>query len=611
MPQSPMPDANRLIDELAMFAGLDASARTQIAATLTQRSLARGDRLVQEGEAADTLFIVVSGRFAVRTAALAGATLAEIGAGEPIGEIAFLTGARRTATVTALRDSIVASLDRAAFERIGAANPTLWRSLAVALAGRVAATNRALDRARFATPRTIAVIRAGRAAMPRRFLDMLVAVLAANARVTVLDAAGAARLVPAGNGLDSSVATRALNAAEAGAERLLLLADAELTEWTEKALHQADLVLAVGVHADEAGLNDIERRAAILVEPHLRRLVLIHPKRRRLAGTRRWLAPRGEVQHHHVALDGGDDGRADIERLDRFIRGTARGLVACGGGAFSAAHVGLYKSLTRDGASFDMMGGTSGGSAMTAAFALGFAPDDIDRAIHDIFVRNKAMRRYTWPRYSLIDHTHFDALLARYFGGIDIEDLWTPYFAISTDLTRYDVHRHRTGDLWAAVRASGSIPVLLPPYYTEDGHMLVDGCLLDNVPVRTMHELKRGPNVVVSFLAPELERFEVSYGALPARGALIRHALNPFRRASLPNAPGLGTVLLRSLMAGRKDFERHLKPEDLLLVPPLPAGMGPLDWHRHTEVMDAACAWADAEIARLRPEGHAALGREN
>ena len=608
MPQAPMPDATRLLDDLAMFARLDAATRADLAATLTQRSLARGDRLVEEGEMADTLYIVVSGRFGVRTAALPGATLAEIGAGEPIGEIAFLTGTRRTATVTALRDSIVLALERTAFERIGDRNPSLWRALAVALAGRVAATNRALDRSRFAAPRTIVVIRAGRDAIPQRFLETLVGVMSAHGRVTTLDGAGARRLVPGGDSIDSAAATQALNAAEANADRLLLVADDELTEWTEKALHQADLVLAIGVHSGEATLNPVERRAAELVEPHLQRLVLIHDKRRRLAGTRRWVAPRGSIQHHHVALDDGDQGAADVARLDRFIRGQARGLVACGGGAFSAAHVGLYKALTRGGAGFDMMGGTSGGSAMTAAFALGFAPDAIDRAIEDIFVRNKAMRRYTWPRYSLIDHTHFDALLERYFGGIDIEDLWIPYFAVSTDLTRYDVHRHRTGDLWSAVRASGSIPVLLPPFYTDEGHMLVDGCLLDNVPVRTMHDLKRGPNVVVSFLAPELERFAVSYRSLPARGALLRDTFNPFRRGLLPKAPGLGTVLLRSLMAGRKDFERHLKPDDLLLVPPMPAGMGPLDWHRHTELMDAACAWADAEIARLGPGGHAALG---
>ena len=42
---------------------------------------------------------------------------------------------------------------------------------------------------------------------------------------------------------------------------------------------------------------------------------------------------------------------------------------------------------------------------------------------------------------------------------------------------------------------------------------------------------------------------------------------------------------MRAMMANRQDFDRHLRPEDLLLVPPFPPGMGILDWHRHTELM--------------------------
>jgi hypothetical protein len=51
-------------------------------------------------------------------------------------------------------------------------------------------------------------------------------------------------------------------------------------------------------------------------------------------------------------------------------------------------------------------------------------------------------------------------------------------------------------------------------------------------------------------------------------------------------------------MANRQEFERHLRPEDLLLVPPFPADMGILDWHRHTELMEATYLWALHELAR-------------
>ena len=307
--------------------------------------------------------------------------------------------------------------------------------------------------------------------------------------------------------------------------------------------------------------------------------------------------------HHHVALDTADD----MHRLVRFLTGRARGIVACGGGAFSAAHIGIVRALAESGFAFDILGGTSGGSAMMAGVALDHAPSAMSAAVDDIFVTGRAMRRYTVPRYSLIDHTHFDRLLARHFGDTRIEDLQLPYFAAATNLSRNALHLIRTGPLWQAVRASSSIPVMLPPCYTADGEMLVDGCLLDNVPVGAMRGIKSGPNVVISFEAPAMERFTVDYAALPGRTALLKAALLPALRHALPSAPGVGTVLMRSLRANRQEFERHLAPDDLLLVPPFPAGVGILDWHRHAEIADHAYRWAAAELERREAAGDPAL----
>ena len=138
--------------------------------------------------------------------------------------------------------------------------------------------------------------------------------------------------------------------------------------------------------------------------------------------------------------------------------------------------------------------------------------------------------------------------------------------------------------------------------------MLVDGAIMDNVPVRVMHELKSGPNVVISFEVPKLERFDVDYRALPGRNQLLKWLVTPYMRGALPRAPGLGTVLMRAMMANRQDFERHLRSDDVLLVPPVPQDMGILDWHRHTELMEATYRWGLCEMARLRSEGHPVLG---
>jgi NTE family protein len=590
------------LDGVEIFCDLDPAERAKLAAELDTRHLRRGEVLVRQGETADALYVVVTGRFAV-TIEGRSQMVAEVGPGQPIGEIAFLAGGPRTATVTALRDSVVLRLGRSEFEALSAKSPAILLTLTVALARRLAEANVSTAPPPDPRPRTIAVVRAGASEVPEAFVDRLVGVFGARHRTLPIHAEAAHSLLPTGSALGSNEATRALNALEGASDYVLYLADHEPTSWSEKAIRQADLVLMVGWHSADPAPNALERLTADLLPAEARRLVLLHPTRTSISGTARWLASRKVAMHHHVALD--EPG--DIDRLYRFVNGTALGLVACGGGAYCAAHVGLYKALTQAGLSFDIVGGTSGGGAMTAAFAMGMDPDDADHAIHDIFVTNRAMRRYTWPRYSLIDHTNFDRQLATHYGGIDIEDLWIPYFAVSTNLSSRDLHRHRRGDLWAAVRATGSVPVLLPPYYTEDGHMLVDGAIMDNVPVRVMHELKSGPNVVVSFEVPKLERFQVDYRALPGRNHLLKWLVTPFLRGALPPAPGVGTVLMRALMANRQDFERHLRPEDLLLVPPFPPGMGILDWHRHTELMDSAYRWGLREMARLKAEMHPIL----
>jgi NTE family protein len=584
---------------VGIFSELGADERAALLAELETRALKRGDVLVRQGDPADALYIVISGRFAVT---LEGRRdpLTEIGPEQPIGEIAFLTGGTRTATVSAMRDSLVLRLGRTEFEHIAAKCPGIWRTLTAALSQRLAATTASEPAIPDPRPRTIAIIRAGGSQVPEPFIEQLGSVFSANANTLVLDGARIAELLPQGVPLDSTEATQALNQLESSYDFLIFLADAELTPWSQKAIRHADLVLAVATDGADPTPNALEQLAAAFVNTEARRLVLVHERREPLSGTARWLRRRSLAMHHHVALDE----RGTISRLYRFINGTALGLVACGGGALCAAHVGLYKALIESGFEFDIVGGTSAGAAMTGAFAMGKHPDDIDRGTHDMFVTNRAMQRYTWPRYSLLDHRHYDTQLQRYFGGVSIEDLWIPYFAVSTNLSSYELHRHDRGDLFEAIRASGSIPVLLPPVYTPEGEMLVDGCLLDNVPIRTMHQLKSGPNVVVSFHIPELERFDVDYNTLPSRAELIRMSINPMTRGKLPAAPGLTTVLMRSLMANRHDFNRQLKSTDVLFVPPIPANMGILDWHRHTELMRNAYWWGIEEVQRLKRARH-------
>lgn len=573
------------------FSALEDTARAALLDHLETRFVQRGETLIKQGRPAKAFYLVVSGRFSV-TVAGRKEPVSEIGPNQPIGEIAFLTGGMRTANVTALRDSIVLRLNRDDFDTLSKDNPDIWRSLTTTMAERLAATTAATPEPPDPRPRTIAILRAGNEALPDRFLEHFIDVFKDGLKTLVISSERAPEILDCGDDVHSTKATRALNALESEHDYVVLLADHTLTPWTEKVVRHADLLLLVGHHAKDPTTNVLEGFASGYVTPGKRRLVLVHETRSRVKGTKAWLDDRNVVMHHHVALDD----RRDFERLRRFIEGSARGFVACGGGALCSAHVGVMKALQDDNQNFDILGGTSAGSAMVAAYALGHTPDQMAATIDDMFVTNKAMRRYTFPRYSILDHDNFDQQLRRYFSGLDMEDLWLPIFAVSTNLSRYKIHVHRHGDLWTAIRASASIPVLLPPVYTEDGQMLVDGCLLDNVPIRVMHELKSGPNTVVSFLVPEIERFDVDYNSLPTRKDLLKTLFNPIKRTTLPNAPGLVAVLLRAMMANRRDYQRHVRATDELLIPPMPDDVGPLDWHRYQDLIDSAYAWTKERL---------------
>ena len=579
------------LGSVALLAGLDDDERLAIASLCRTLRIDRGEPLIREGERSTSLYLVLTGRFSVSRKDRVG-PITQLGPGEPIGEVAFLTGEPRTATVTALRDSLVAEIDEARFESIGQKHPRLWPTLCRTLAERLAETTAlASPVKRRPRPRTIALISAGAGRVDPTFAAALEEALASRCRLRVITSAAdtgtdipvrqsAGLDHPRTADIDQAAVTSALSAIEADYEVVLLVADGGDPPWSETAIRHADLAVAVANFEDDPGLGPIETIARRYLDPDMLRLVLLHPTRRRLLGTARWLRHRNLAMHHHVALDNPED----TARLARFLLGTARGFVACGGGALCAAHIGVFEAHLERGIHFDIMGGTSAGSAMVAGFILGASPDEMDRALHDMFVVRRAMSRYTLPRYSILDHTNFDRQLAAFFGGLDIEDLWLPYFAVASNLSRNSRCILRSGSLFSAIRASASIPALLPPIYTESGEMLVDGCLLDNVPIETMHALKGGPNAVVSFSVPNLQRYDVDYAMLPSRGVLARAIVDPWARRRLPPAPSAISVLMRSLMAARQDFQRHLGPEDRLIVPELPRDANYLDWHRHTEL---------------------------
>lgn len=592
-------------EDFALFRTLSSEQRLAAFRAMVRQDLVRGQMLVAQGEPSDALFVVLNGALAVRKASDP-EPIAELRVGELVGEIGFFANVPRTADVIAIRDTSVLVLTRAAYQELAEHTPAIVEALLAALALRFARQTARLTPVR-ASPkaRTVALIQGGYEPAPEDFDRRMRDGLAAT-DAEIIDPARLAATFP-GRELDAPEVTDWLNKIEQVAPLVVYLGGREASAWTRKAIRQADMVVFV-CHGKAPALGvptDVEAFACKVHPASARRLVRVHARRSgEVSGTAAWLARLPAFMHHHVALED----QADIDSLIRFLSGRAVGFVAAGGGSFGSAHVGIYKAFRERGVVFDIFVGTSVGSAMAAGFAKNHEAEHLERGTHEIFVKSRSFRRPTWPRYALLDHKAFDRALADQYGpNCRIEDCWRPFAAVATNLSTHNLELIRSGLLWQAVRASSAIPGILPPFYTPEGAMLVDGCLIDNVPLAQMHQLKSGPNLVVHFGDPAAEMFDVEYAALPGRLELVMAMLTPFRKKLLPAAPSAVSVLWRSLVAHQRYDMLPTAPLDHVMRPPLSPDIGVTEFERHTEIFDAAYLWAREAIVALEAEGNAAI----
>ena len=592
------------LEEFALFRTLSSEQRQKAFRAMVRQDLTRGQMLVAQGDPSDALFMVLHGALSIRRVGEL-EPIAELRAGELVGEIGFFGNIPRTADVIAIRDTSVLVLTRAAYQELAKDAPAIVEALLAALARRFARETARLTPMR-ASPkaRTVALIEGGCEPSPGAFdRRMREGFAATDAEIVDPDRLNA--LFP-GRTLDAPEVADWLNRLEQAAPLVVYFGGREASAWARKAIRQADMVVfACRGDAPSAPLTEVETFACSVHPASARRLVRIHDRRSgQVSGTAAWLKRLPSFMHHHVALED----QIDIDSLIRFLSGRAIGFVAGGGGSFGTAHVGIYKAFRERGVRFDIFVGTSVGSAMAAGFAKNLEAEDLERGTHEIFVRSRSFRRPTWPRYALLDHKVFDRALAGQYGrDCRIEDCWRPFAAVATNLSTHNIELIRSGLVWHAVRASSAIPGLLPPFYRQDGAMLVDGCLIDNVPLAPMQQLKSGPNLVVHFGEPANETFDVDYAALPGRLELIVAMLMPFRKKLLPAAPNAVNVLWRSLVAHQRYDILPTTPLDTVMRPPIPPEIDVTDFDRHTDIFYASYLWARDAIAALEAEGNPAI----
>lgn len=332
-------------------------------------------------------------------------------------------------------------------------------------------------------------------------------------------------------------------------------------------LGQVDRVVVVCRASDGPQVGAIESQIWAL--PELRRpdvsLVLLHDAEvTHPRGTRRWLAERTVENHHHCRIGR----RTDTERVARLLTGRGVGLVLSGGGALGTAHLGVFKALGDHGIPIDSLGGTSSGGGIAGQMATGLDFEALRDCNAQHFFETNPFRRPAIPILALTPRATVDAVAHSLYGRLDIEDLWLPFFCVSTNLTQGRLKTHRSGPLWRAVRATTAVPGLATPF-VESGEVLVDGGVLCNLPTVQMRETGVGAVIAVDVCPKnEARGVDFEYEQMPGLASIIKSRLNPWARAA--RVPTVPYVLARvaSLGDAQCRSESHAAA-DLLFAPPL------------------------------------------
>jgi NTE family protein len=530
--------------------------------------------LFRENEVADSLYIVISGCLGVVVCANDGhdVLVARTPAGETVGEMGFLDGGTRSATVEALRDTELLKFDKASYEDRLLRDPRSMHALISLLVRRLRQTTHPENRTTLPI-RTIAVVPLALDVDHRGVANDLHQQLSGDGQRTLL--------------LDYMSADRPtgwFHAAEAGNDITLYCSEPANQQWTNLCLHQADRVLFI---ASATSAFATPPWLASQTQP-LRRpadLILLHDtSRSRSQHAAHW--------RKHVSVDliynvrtGNAD---DTARLARFLRGAANTLVLSAGGARGFAHLGVVRALREAHVPIDLIGGCSMGSIVGAALALEWDDAEIKERLRNAFVNTNPVNDYTLPFLSLIKGRKVARLLEQNFSGLRIEELWRPFFCVSTNLTAGTLAVHRDGPLVDALRASISIPGLLPPVIME-GDVHVDGGVMNWLPV-DVPGAKRGKIIAVDVAGdPALVSFEECNRV---------HAWRFLGRRR--KFPPIVAVLLRAATVSGDSLAKMAHAQaDILFKPPL-ENVDPLDWQACDQAIETGYRHAVEKLEQLR-----------
>jgi len=587
---------------IPVFAALSTEMREEIARLARSVSLAGQEWLFREGEDADGVYVVRIGHLEVLSeAAGEPQTINTLTRGAVLGELALLSDSQRSASVRALRDTELLRIDRTSFDSLLRSEPELALSLTRVLSAQLQAS-RALPVARRPCPVTIALRAIGPKVPALEIADQLSRAMCAWGSVAVLypdperhatgdGRAGESEPPGAQDSHSGDVdSTRAAAVARFGplverCERdhdhvIMVCGSGERpSDWDEFCTARADrLLVVVSGQEHSSDSTPAGLRGADLVGYDLQ------PGSASLAGWIETLAPASVF-----VLSAGVEHRGDCARMARRLAGRSLGVVLAGGGARAFAHLGALEALLDAGMLVDRVGGVSMGSFIGGLLARGYDSAGMDACCYEEWVRRNPINDYTLPRHALIKGHKAEAMLERVFGELRVEELTRSFYCASVNLRGNQLVIDRAGLMTDAIGASISLPLIGPPLRRDD-KLLIDGSLLDNLPLAPMSSTGEGPVLAIDIKGNE------------------ERSAHPTHSSRAPRLPSLPETMARiALLSSANTGESARRLADMTIPVHVP-GVGLLEFHqidaaREAGRLAASAALEDAPEWLLRGRG--------
>jgi NTE family protein len=252
------------------------------------------------------------------------------------------------------------------------------------------------------------------------------------------------------------------------------------------------------------------------------------------------------------------------------------------------AHIGVLKVFEEQGIPIHALAGTSMGGLIAAAYASGMSPSDLeDVAIKMANLRElAALVDFRPPRRGLLAGEPVRKYLSRFVSeDLTFDELNLPVAMPAVDLKSGTEITLQSGNVLDAVMATSAFPGVFPPVEI-DGYQLVDGSVLNNLPI----ELPRMLSAEVVIAVYVTASFDNDPLDNQGKDAVAKHGITK-------------DIMRVALILSRAMTELNLEkaPPDLLLTPPIPATAGVFSGFTHgAEIIAAGESCAREHLQKIK-----------